>query len=73
MWSAPSQEGGRDQYDLAATSEQIGKKKNKNKKDMDELKKEVDLVSILAFAKAETGTYLRQKNYLFITDLFLFL
>ncbi|XP_053482710.1 sodium/potassium-transporting ATPase subunit alpha-1b [Ictalurus furcatus] len=35
--------GGRDQYDLAATSEQSGKKKNKNRKDMDELKKEVDL------------------------------
>uniref|UniRef100_A0A671PM32 Sodium/potassium-transporting ATPase subunit alpha n=1 Tax=Sinocyclocheilus anshuiensis TaxID=1608454 RepID=A0A671PM32_9TELE len=37
---------GRDQYELAATSEQGGKKKNKNKKkdkDMDELKKEVDL------------------------------
>uniref|UniRef100_A0A8B9LQQ7 Sodium/potassium-transporting ATPase subunit alpha n=2 Tax=Astyanax mexicanus TaxID=7994 RepID=A0A8B9LQQ7_ASTMX len=39
-------QGGRDQYELAATSEQGGKKKNKNKKkdkDMDELKKEVDL------------------------------
>ncbi|KTF83352.1 hypothetical protein cypCar_00042003 [Cyprinus carpio] len=37
---------GRDQYELAATSEQGGKKKNKNKKkekDMDELKKEVNL------------------------------
>lgn len=75
MWSAPSQEGGRDQYDLAATSEQSGKKKNKNKKDMDELKKEVDLVSILAFASilASLGTYLRQKLYLFVTDFFCFL
>uniref|UniRef100_A0A8B9LS43 Sodium/potassium-transporting ATPase subunit alpha n=1 Tax=Astyanax mexicanus TaxID=7994 RepID=A0A8B9LS43_ASTMX len=45
-------QGGRDQYELAATSEQGGKKKNKNKKkdkDMDELKKEVDLVSMLPF------------------------
>lgn len=44
-----SQEG-REQYELAATSEQGGKKsKSKGKKDkdkdMDELKKEVDLVS----------------------------
>uniref|UniRef100_A0A9J7YDG5 Sodium/potassium-transporting ATPase subunit alpha n=1 Tax=Cyprinus carpio carpio TaxID=630221 RepID=A0A9J7YDG5_CYPCA len=40
---------GRDQYELAATSEQGGKKKNKNKKkekDMDELKKEVNLVRL---------------------------
>lgn len=41
---------GREQYELAATSEQGGKKsKSKGKKDkdkdMDELKKEVDLVS----------------------------
>ncbi|GAA6094893.1 sodium/potassium-transporting ATPase subunit alpha-1b [Tachysurus ichikawai] len=36
-------EGGRDQYDLAATSEQSGKKKNKKRKEMDELKKEVDM------------------------------
>ncbi|XP_053353006.1 sodium/potassium-transporting ATPase subunit alpha-1b [Clarias gariepinus] len=35
--------GGRDQYDPAASSEQSGKKKNKNRKDMDELKKEVNL------------------------------
>ncbi|KAF7709444.1 sodium/potassium-transporting ATPase subunit alpha-1b isoform X2 [Silurus meridionalis] len=35
--------GGRDQYDVAATSEQSGKKKIKKGKDMDELKKEVDL------------------------------
>ncbi|KPP56899.1 Na+/K+-ATPase alpha 1a1b subunit-like, partial [Scleropages formosus] len=37
---------GREQYELAATSEQAGKKKSKAKKkekDMDELKKEVDL------------------------------
>lgn len=43
-----SQEG-REQYELAATSEQGGKKKGKGKKkekDMDELKKEVDLVSV---------------------------
>ncbi len=45
----PPQQG-RDQYELAATSEQGGKKsKSKGKKekdkDMDELKKEVDLVS----------------------------
>lgn len=40
---------GREQYELAATSEQGGKKKGKGKKkekDMDELKKEVDLVSV---------------------------
>uniref|UniRef100_A0A3B4ZTS5 Sodium/potassium-transporting ATPase subunit alpha-1 n=1 Tax=Stegastes partitus TaxID=144197 RepID=A0A3B4ZTS5_9TELE len=39
---------GREQYELAATSEQGGKKKGKGKKkekDMDELKKEVDMVS----------------------------
>lgn len=39
---------GREQYELAATSEQGGKKKAKGKKkekDMDELKKEVDMVS----------------------------
>ena len=39
---------GREQYELAATSEQGSKKKAKAKKkekDMDELKKEVDLVS----------------------------
>lgn len=40
---------GREQYELAATSEQGGKKKGKGKKkekDMDELKKEVDMVSV---------------------------
>lgn len=40
---------GREQYELAATSEQGGKKKAKGKKkekDMDELKKEVDMVSV---------------------------
>ncbi|XP_062861420.1 sodium/potassium-transporting ATPase subunit alpha-1b [Trichomycterus rosablanca] len=36
-------EGGQEQNESAATSEQSGKKKTKNKKDMDELKKEVDL------------------------------
>lgn len=46
---APPQEG-REQYELAATSEQGGKKpkpkgKKEKDKDMDELKKEVDLVS----------------------------
>lgn len=43
---------GREQYELAATSEQGGKKKGKGKKkekDMDELKKEVDMVSVLLF------------------------
>lgn len=42
---------GREQYELAATSEQGGKKKGKGKKkekDMDELKKEVDMVSVSA-------------------------
>lgn len=42
---------GREQYDLAATSEQVSKKKAKGKKkekDMDELKKEVDMVSVSA-------------------------
>lgn len=38
-----------DQYEMAATSEQEGKKKKKKKKDketdMDDLKKEVDMVS----------------------------
>lgn len=40
---------GREHYELAATSEQGGKKKAKGKKkekDMDELKKEVDMVSV---------------------------
>ena len=40
---------GREQYELAATSEQGGKKKGtgkKKEKDMDELKKEVDMVSM---------------------------
>lgn len=40
---------GREQYELAATSEQVSKKKAKGKKkekDMDELKKEVDMVSV---------------------------
>lgn len=46
---------GREQYELAATSEQGGKKKGKGKgkkkdKDMDELKKEVDMVSSSHFA-----------------------
>lgn len=44
---------GREQYELAATSEQGGKKKGKGKKkdkDMDELKKEVDMVSSSDFA-----------------------
>uniref|UniRef100_A0A8B9LY14 Sodium/potassium-transporting ATPase subunit alpha n=2 Tax=Astyanax mexicanus TaxID=7994 RepID=A0A8B9LY14_ASTMX len=52
-------QGGRDQYELAATSEQGGKKKNKNKKkdkDMDELKKEVDLVSMLPFMLSGAST-----------------
>lgn len=43
---------GREQYELAATSEQGGKKKGKGKKkekDMDELKKEVDMVSVCFF------------------------
>lgn len=43
---------GREQYELAATSEQGGKKKGKGKKkekDMDELKKEVDMVSSRAW------------------------
>lgn len=43
---------GREQYELAATSEQGGKKKGKGKKkdkDMDELKKEVDMVRISDF------------------------
>lgn len=42
---------GREQYELAATSEQGSKKKAKGKKkekDMDELKKEVDMVSVSA-------------------------
>lgn len=42
---------GREQYELAATSEQGGKKKGKGKKkekDMDELKKEVDMVSLIS-------------------------
>lgn len=52
---APPQEG-REQYELAATSEQGGKKsKSKGKKekdkDMDELKKEVDLVSQFSYLK----------------------
>lgn len=40
---------GHEKYQLAATSEQDGKKKSKGKKkekDMDELKKEVDLVCV---------------------------
>lgn len=41
---------GHDQYELAATSEQGGdkkkEKKKKKEKDMDELKKEVDMVSV---------------------------
>lgn len=40
---------GREQYELAATSEQGSKKKAKGKKkekDMDELKKEVDMVGL---------------------------
>lgn len=44
---------GREQYELAATSEQGGKKKAKGKKkekDMDELKKEVDMVSVWLLA-----------------------
>lgn len=43
---SPTQKG-KDEYELAATSENHGKKnkKRKQKKDMDELKKEVDLVS----------------------------
>lgn len=50
---APPQEG-REQYELAATSEQGGKKpkpkgKKEKDKDMDELKKEVDLVSQFSF------------------------
>lgn len=47
---------GREQYELAATSEQGGKKKGKGKKkekDMDELKKEVDMVgAVLSFLSA---------------------
>lgn len=42
---------GREQYELAATSEHCSKKKAKGKKkekDMDELKKEVDMVSVSA-------------------------
>lgn len=47
-WYPFVSQDGRDQYELAATSEQASKKKSKAKKkekDMDELKKEVDLVS----------------------------
>jgi len=52
---APPQEG-REQYELAATSEQGGKKskpkgKKEKDKDMDELKKEVDLVSLFSDSK----------------------
>lgn len=52
---APPQEG-REQYELAATSEQGGKKpkpkgKKEKDKDMDELKKEVDLVSQFSILK----------------------
>ena len=46
---------GREQYELAATSEQGGKKKGKGKKkekDMDELKKEVDMVSVSLLCSA---------------------
>lgn len=51
---------GREQYELAATSEQGGKKKGKGKKkekDMDELKKEVDMVS------SSVGTLFRGSSF----------
>uniref|UniRef100_A0A673M9S2 Sodium/potassium-transporting ATPase subunit alpha n=1 Tax=Sinocyclocheilus rhinocerous TaxID=307959 RepID=A0A673M9S2_9TELE len=56
---APPQEG-REQYELAATSEQGGKKsklkgKKEKDKDMDELKKEVDLVSQFSSLKHLLG------------------
>lgn len=52
LYSGVSQEG-REQYELAATSEQGGKKskgKKEKDKDMDELKKEVDLVRQLCLS-----------------------
>lgn len=51
LFFPPCFQEGREQYELAATSEQGGKKKGKGKKkekDMDELKKEVDMVSVSA-------------------------
>lgn len=47
MFPFSSLQKGKDEYKLAATSEDGGKKdkKAKAKKDMDDLKKEVDLVS----------------------------
>ena len=51
---------GREQYELAATSEQGGKKKGKGKKkekDMDELKKEVDMVSVSLLCSLPSGPF----------------
>lgn len=54
LFPFPSLQRGKDEYKLAATSEDGGKKdkKAKAKKDMDDLKKEVDLVSTECLSKA---------------------
>lgn len=54
LFPFPSLQKGKDEYKLAATSEDGGKKdkKAKAKKDMDDLKKEVDLVSTECLSKA---------------------
>lgn len=58
---------GKEEYKLAATSDGMGKK-DKAKKDMDELKKEVDLVSRLAVLFVSSRLRGDFVNHLFYND-----